>query len=58
MSPEMPPSEKVSKLFFVLTLIGAALWIGSISFFVLSQDCPGGDCKAKSADVKGAAAHD
>ena len=37
MSPEMPPAEKVSKLFFVLTLIGAAAWIGAISFFVLSR---------------------
>ena len=37
MSQEMPPAEKVSRLFFFLTLIGAALWIGSISFFVLSR---------------------
>jgi len=37
MSAEMPPAEKVTKLFFVLTLLGAALWIGTISFFVLSK---------------------
>ena len=37
MAAEMPPAEKVSKLFFVLTLLGAALWIGTIGFFVLSK---------------------
>ncbi|HEY4223697.1 MAG TPA: hypothetical protein VGO62_20210 [Myxococcota bacterium] len=37
MSPELPPAEKVSKLFFIFTLLGAALWIGTISVLVLSQ---------------------
>ncbi len=37
MSAELPPAEKVSKLFYVLTLLGAALWIGTIAFFVLSR---------------------
>ena len=32
-----PPAEKVSKLFFVATLIGAAVWIGVISIFVLAR---------------------
>ena len=34
-SPELPPAEKVTKLFFVATVIGMILWVGSISFFVL-----------------------
>lgn len=34
-SPELPPAEKVTKLFFAATIIGAILWVGSISFFVL-----------------------
>jgi len=33
----MPPAEKVSKLFFILTLLGAAAWIGTIAFFVLNR---------------------
>lgn len=37
MSPDMPPAEKVTKLFFILTLVGAALWIGTIGFFVLAR---------------------
>lgn len=34
-SPELPPAEKVTKLFFIATVIGAILWVGSIGFFVL-----------------------
>jgi len=37
MSAEMPPAEKVTKLFFVLTVVGAVLWIGAVAFFVLSK---------------------
>ena len=37
MSPELPPAEKVSKLFFFATILGALLWIGTISVLVLSQ---------------------
>jgi len=37
MSPEMPPAEKVTKLFFILTLLGAMAWIGTIGFFVLNR---------------------
>jgi hypothetical protein len=32
-----PPAEKVSKMFFVITMIGAALWIGTVSVFVLAR---------------------
>jgi hypothetical protein len=32
-----PPAEKVTKLFFVLTLIGAAIYIGTTAIFVLSR---------------------
>lgn len=31
-----PPAEKVTKMFFVLTMLGVALWIGTVSAFVLS----------------------
>ena len=34
-SPELPPAEKVTKLFFIGAIVGAILWVGSISFFVL-----------------------
>jgi hypothetical protein len=37
MSAELPPAEKVSKLFYVCLILGAALWIGTISVLVLSQ---------------------
>jgi hypothetical protein len=36
-SPELPPAEKVTKLFFIATIIGAILWVGSVSIFVLSR---------------------
>lgn len=32
-----PPAEKVTKMFFVYTMIGVALWIGAVSLFVLSK---------------------
>ena len=38
MSPEMPPADKVQKLFFAFTVAGAVLWLGAIAFFVLSAD--------------------
>ena len=36
-SPELPPAEKVTKMFFIATVIGMILWVGSISVFVLSR---------------------
>jgi hypothetical protein len=36
-SPELPPAEKVTTLFFIAAIVGAILWVGSISFFVLSK---------------------
>lgn len=37
-SPELPPAEKVTKLFFVATVVGLILWVASVSFFVLRHN--------------------
>lgn len=37
-SPELPPAEKVTKLFFIATLAGMVLWVAAISIFVLSRN--------------------
>jgi len=33
----MPPAEKVSKLFFILTILGAFAWFATTGFFVMSK---------------------